>query len=512
MIRQVITLASPFRFRTGDRTYASALDDYLAPVKNPFPHDIPEHSRPDLPVPSTCVYTRTDGIVRCTCAWRRTARCGKTSRSAAPTAVWAAISPPSWRSPTAWLEPRAAGGRSALPASCGTCTPHRPTGRRIGGASRSDRPFCCNQLFRDTSWGGRHVSTQSNRTRFFCFPSPPGCRCISRHCTYTTRRQRANPSRSNGFSATCRVVCPRPRSPASHRQSSARPRLSLLGRGCRLRRRVSRRSLALPASGDLAELWKQASRLHSIPSTWVALPWELYIIEGLQPPDFPPDSFALYIKVHHSAIDGISGIELMGALNDLDPTGPRGTSRPLAARSHADAGISSPAHLGQLGGPARAFLREDAEIAAQYAACSLGRPRRSQHQTAPITRLNAPATTHRVAGGFRFELATAKAMRSAVPGSTVNDVVLAIVGGGLRQYLESTNELPARSLMASVPISMRTEKEAGLPGNMISMMIVSLGTDIADPLERLKVIQQSTAASKEIGTPSRLAPWPRAAS
>jgi WS/DGAT/MGAT family acyltransferase len=120
-------------------------------------------------------------------------------------------------------------------------------------------------------------------------------------------------------------------------------------------------------------------------------------------------------------------------------------------------------------------------------------------QTSPVTRLNALATTHRVAGGFRFELATAKGIRSAVPGSTVNDVFLAVVGGGLRRYLESTNDLPAKSLMASVPISMRTEKEAGLPGNMISMMIVSLGTDIADPVERLRVIQQSTARSKEVG-------------
>ena len=64
LVRQVVTLASPFRFRTGDRTYASALYDYLAPPRNPFPHDIPEHHRPDLPVPSSAIYTRTDGIVR----------------------------------------------------------------------------------------------------------------------------------------------------------------------------------------------------------------------------------------------------------------------------------------------------------------------------------------------------------------------------------------------------------------------------------------------------------------
>jgi pimeloyl-ACP methyl ester carboxylesterase len=65
LVRQVITLASPFRYRTGDRTHASALYDAIGPIDNPFSgHNAPEHQRPDLPVPSTCIYTRTDGIVR----------------------------------------------------------------------------------------------------------------------------------------------------------------------------------------------------------------------------------------------------------------------------------------------------------------------------------------------------------------------------------------------------------------------------------------------------------------
>jgi WS/DGAT/MGAT family acyltransferase len=259
------------------------------------------------------------------------------------------------------------------------------------------------------------------------------------------------------------------------------------------------RNIGLPAPGNMRTLWRMASRLHSIPLDLDRPPWEIYIIEGLRAPDFPPESLALYIKVHHSAIDGISGIELMGALNDLDPAGrddPEDSWMPEMTPAPAVLLMRTGVNL--LVRPGR-FYGRMLRSAPGMRPVRWGARAARNTQTSPITRLNAPATTHRVAGGFRFELATAKRIRSAAPGSTVNDVVLAIVGGGLRRYLQSTGDLPATSLLASVPISMRTEKEAGLPGNMISMMIVSLGTDIADPLERLKVIQQSTAQSKEVG-------------
>jgi WS/DGAT/MGAT family acyltransferase len=115
----------------------------------------------------------------------------------------------------------------------------------------------------------------------------------------------------------------------------------------------------------------------------------------------------------------------------------------------------------------------------------------------PTTRLNGPATTHRVGDGFRFELATAKQLRAPVPGSTVNDVVLTIVGGGLRSYLAGTGDLPPTSLFAGVPVSLRTAEDAGTAGNKISITLASLGTDIADPIERLRAVQASTSSWKE---------------
>ena len=118
--------------------------------------------------------------------------------------------------------------------------------------------------------------------------------------------------------------------------------------------------------------------------------------------------------------------------------------------------------------------------------------------TAPITRFNAPVSPHRVVDGCYFELADVKQMRKAVEGATVNDVALAVLGGALRAYLEAAGELPEASLRAMTPVSVRTEAEKSALGNQVSAMIVSLSTDVADPVERLAAVTASTTASKEL--------------
>ena len=96
-----------------------------------------------------------------------------------------------------------------------------------------------------------------------------------------------------------------------------------------------------------------------------------------------------------------------------------------------------------------------------------------------------------------FDLETIKSMRKAVPGATVNDVLLTICAGGLREFLEEQDALPGAPMKAGCPINIRTEGEAAAGGNMISAMIVNLHTDIADPVKRLKAIAASSAASKQ---------------
>jgi WS/DGAT/MGAT family acyltransferase len=262
------------------------------------------------------------------------------------------------------------------------------------------------------------------------------------------------------------------------------------------------RNIALPPPGTWQQLWVQASRLHSFPLDLRRPPWEVYIIEGLDRVEgYAEGSFGLFIKVHHSAIDGISGIELMNALHDLSPDGRaptvdtwHGEERPSAVALLARAGTNMALMPGRLVRQvARTVPLVRTAVATEWATTRAG------PHTRP-TPLNARVTTNRVGDGFRFDLGTAKQIRSAVPGATVNDVVLAVVGGGLRSYLESRGELPAEPLYAGVPISLRTGQEAGTAGNKIAMMVVSLGTDIADPLGRLTAVQRSTSRSKEINT------------
>ena len=261
------------------------------------------------------------------------------------------------------------------------------------------------------------------------------------------------------------------------------------------------RNIALPRPGTWSQLWVQTARLHSQPLDLSRPPWELYLIDGLeQVAGYRPDSFGMFIKVHHAAIDGMSGIELMNALHDLAPEGR--TVADDAWRAEADPSplkllTQAASHVTAMPGRAWQLMSKSIPRLPTLQAETLrGQPA----PTLPRTRLNGAVTTHRVGDGFRFDLATAKQLRGAVPGSTVNDVVLAVVGGGLRSYLAATTELPSTPLYAGVPISLRTEEDTGTAGNKISIMLVSLATDVADPIERLRAVQRSTSASKEQST------------
>ena len=100
--------------------------------------------------------------------------------------------------------------------------------------------------------------------------------------------------------------------------------------------------------------------------------------------------------------------------------------------------------------------------------------------------------------GRRFPLDEMRRIKSTVPGATVNDVALTIVGGSLRAYLKDKGELPAEPLVAMCPISTRTEEEKGMAGNKVSAMITSLATDVADAGERLVTVREATHASKAL--------------
>jgi WS/DGAT/MGAT family acyltransferase len=115
---------------------------------------------------------------------------------------------------------------------------------------------------------------------------------------------------------------------------------------------------------------------------------------------------------------------------------------------------------------------------------------------APRTRFSGIVSGHRVIEARRYDLGEVRRAKAAVPGATVNDVVIAIVGGALRHYLSEKGELPTESLRVMAPISTRRADQAGTAGNQVSAMIATLGTDIADPRARLVAVHQSTTESK----------------
>jgi WS/DGAT/MGAT family acyltransferase len=122
----------------------------------------------------------------------------------------------------------------------------------------------------------------------------------------------------------------------------------------------------------------------------------------------------------------------------------------------------------------------------------------SPPQPAPRTRFNAAVSGHRVVDGVSFDLDSIRAMRSLEPGSTVNDVILAIEGGALREYLQDKGELPDDSLTAMCPISVRSEADRTSGGNQVSAMVVPLHTDVSDPQIRLSRVRASTKVAKEM--------------
>jgi WS/DGAT/MGAT family acyltransferase len=95
-----------------------------------------------------------------------------------------------------------------------------------------------------------------------------------------------------------------------------------------------------------------------------------------------------------------------------------------------------------------------------------------------------------------MQLDEIKAIRRSVEGATVNDVIVAIVGGGLRKYLQRKDELPATTLSCTAPINMRSERNSASSGNQVSNMTISMATDIAEPLQRLREVNRSATESK----------------
>jgi WS/DGAT/MGAT family acyltransferase len=262
------------------------------------------------------------------------------------------------------------------------------------------------------------------------------------------------------------------------------------------------RHIALPKPGDWRQLCIQVARLHARPMDLTKPLWEFTIVEGLDNVEgLPPGCFALVSKVHHAAIDGMSGVEMSAAVHDLDasmtPPVANDDWRPehmpkvadLLARSYFNSLVQPMRVMETIGRSLPGIARLGTQVGKGDVSIRNARP-------APKTRFNGKVSGHRVWDAVPFKLADIRAIKNAVDGATVNDVVLAIVGGALRTYLKDKNELPKDSMSAMAPISVRAEGEKAALGNLVSAMVVGLGTQIEDPLERLRFVHDEAMNSK----------------
>jgi WS/DGAT/MGAT family acyltransferase len=126
--------------------------------------------------------------------------------------------------------------------------------------------------------------------------------------------------------------------------------------------------------------------------------------------------------------------------------------------------------------------------------------RQEQHfhnlEDKPKTRFQGRISRHRVVGASKFDFEVVRAIKNTHPGATINDVMLTIVAGGMRQYLESKGELPTQTLVTGCPIDVRSAEERAAGGNMVGFMNVALRTDIVDSSARLTAVHEEALSAK----------------
>ncbi len=262
------------------------------------------------------------------------------------------------------------------------------------------------------------------------------------------------------------------------------------------------RHIALPKPGDWRQLCIQAARLHARPLDTTRPLWEAYVIEGLDNvAGVPEGSFALVTKFHHAAIDGVSGAEISAAIHDASP---EDTVEPPENNWNPE---RFPTAMELLGRTAMTTAKKPFEFASLMArnvptAWRFGRGlfNKELHLTTnvPRTRFNGNVSPHRVFDARSFSLDDVRAIKSRVEGATVNDVIVSVCGGALRQYLESKGELPEESLVAMAPVSARPEQMRKAAGNMVSTMSLPVRSDIANPLERLRAVHAESVQAKKL--------------
>ncbi|MGA8246288.1 MAG: wax ester/triacylglycerol synthase family O-acyltransferase [Nocardioides sp.] len=263
------------------------------------------------------------------------------------------------------------------------------------------------------------------------------------------------------------------------------------------------RHSALPKPGRVRELLELCSRLHSSRLAYERPLWEWHLIEGLR-----DGRVAMYCKLHHALVDGISAMRLLQSILSSDPTrtgmpapwaNHPTTARVHEARDDTETGLSDVPVQAM-----RAALGIGAEAAGLPGALIKTLARSVRNETsalalyAPRTILNQPITAARRFAAQDWPIDRLRAIGKAT-GTTMNDVVLAMCSGAMRTYLLELDALPDTTLVSMVPVGLKAKEShvaSASGGNAVGSVMVKLGTDLADPGERLQAVHHSMVDGK----------------
>jgi WS/DGAT/MGAT family acyltransferase len=264
------------------------------------------------------------------------------------------------------------------------------------------------------------------------------------------------------------------------------------------------RHTALPQPARAPELRRLAGRLFAQRLDRSKPLWELWLVDRVG-----PDRFAIVAKTHHCLVDGVSGVDVTAVLFDLDPE-PRELPvpaepwmpRPEPSRASLLAGALAERAGGPLGlvraAASAATHPLQTLVAGGGALAGLAAMTQAGLAGAPRSPLNVRIGPHRRFAWVDGELATFKAIKDAL-GGTVNDVVLAVVSGGLRSHFLAHGYDTEADLKAMVPVSVRADSERGAVGNKVAAVYAPLPIGLEDPIARFRAVHEAMRGLKESG-------------
>jgi diacylglycerol O-acyltransferase len=262
------------------------------------------------------------------------------------------------------------------------------------------------------------------------------------------------------------------------------------------------RHSALAAPGRIRELLDLCGRLHSSRLALERPLWETHVIEGLA-----DGRVAIYTKMHHALVDGVSAMRLLQSVLSTDPEmrhmpppwGRRQVDKARIERQHDQTLFDLPMSA------FRSALALSAEAAGMPSALvrTLARGLRNDTSAlslyAPRTIINKPITGSRRFAAQSWSMERMRAVGAAT-GTTINDVVLAMCSGAMRSYLIEQGALPDSTLVAMVPVGLKAREAANASatgGNAVGCVMVKLGTHLDDPASRLRSIHDSMRSGKD---------------